>query len=108
MEALVKQLLDASTQPFAPETKTLFLQVQYVINKQCIFTNMKNSLCIKFYLFFFFFSWLIAWKEARHLIGAFNAMDVTIHSTFQFFKLALKDAEDNSLQLFYTNICSSK
>jgi hypothetical protein len=37
------------------------------------------------------------------------AMDVTIGNIFpifQFFKLALKDAEDNSLQLFYRNICS--
>jgi hypothetical protein len=36
-------------------------------------------------------------------------MDVTIGSIipiFQFFKFALKDVEDNSLQLFYGNICS--
>jgi hypothetical protein len=37
-------------------------------------------------------------------------MDV-IHSIFpifQYSKLALKDAEDNSLQLFYKNICSKR
>jgi hypothetical protein len=36
-------------------------------------------------------------------------MDVTMGSIFpifQFFKLALKDAEDDSLQLLYGNICS--
>jgi hypothetical protein len=32
-----------------------------------------------------------------------NQKNATI---FQFFKLALKDAEENSLQLYYRNICS--
>jgi hypothetical protein len=35
-----------------------------------------------------------------------TSKDVTIYDIFQFFELALKDAENNSLQLFYRNMCS--
>jgi hypothetical protein len=58
-------------------------------------------------------------EKFKHYMGISNItlplsdihypLDVTIGSIFpifKFFKLALKDAEDNFLQLFYGNICS--